>query len=142
MYILLIVVLIGLDQISKIAVQHLLASQSSLALIDGIFHLTYVENRGAAFGLMQGKQLLFVIVALVVTVIGLRAIYKNEYGKIVNIAISMVIAGAIANLIDRVKLGYVVDFLDFRFIWNYVFNLADVMVIVGIVIMKMVFFLV
>ncbi|WP_307759958.1 signal peptidase II [Peptostreptococcus russellii] len=131
MYLVLIIILIALDQFSKIAVQQMLSGRSSLPIINGIFHLTYVENRGAAFGLMQGKQIIFAIVAAVVTVVGLVCIYKKTYGKLVNISISLVIAGAIGNLIDRIKLGYVVDFLDFRFIWNYVFNLADVFVIVG-----------
>lgn len=131
MYILLIIVLILADQISKIAVQQMLTERLSLPIIQGVFHLTYIENRGAAFGLMQGKQIFFAAVAILVTVVGLVCIYKKNYGKLVNISICMIIAGAIGNLIDRLKLGYVVDFLDFRIIWNYVFNLADVFVIVG-----------
>ena len=131
MYILLIIILIVLDQISKIAVQQMLSGRPSLPIIEGVFHLTYVENRGAAFGLMQGKQIFFTIVAIIVTIVGLICIYKKNYGKLINISISMVISGAVGNLIDRLKLGYVIDFFDFRFIWNYVFNLADVFVIIG-----------
>lgn len=131
MYILLILVLIAADQASKIAVQQMLSGKPSLPIIPGIFHLTYVENRGAAFGLMVGKQIFFAVVAALVIIAGLICIYKKSYGKLVNISISMVIAGAVGNLIDRLKLGYVVDFLDFRIVWNYVFNVADVFVIVG-----------
>lgn len=131
MYILLIIILIALDQISKIEVQQMLIGRPSLPIIEGVFHLTYVENRGAAFGLMQGKQIFFTIVAIIVIIVGLICIYKKNYGKLINISISMVIAGSVGNLIDRLKLGYVIDFLDFRFIWNYVFNLADVFVIIG-----------
>lgn len=131
MYILLILVLIAADQASKIAVQQMLSGKPSLPIIPGIFHLTYVENRGAAFGLMEGKQIFFAVVAALVIIAGLICIYKKSYGKLVNISISMVIAGAVGNLIDRLKLGYVVDFLDFRIVWNYVFNVADVFVIVG-----------
>lgn len=131
MYILLIIILIALDQISKIEVQQMLSGRPSLPIIEGVFHLTYVENRGAAFGLMQGKQIFFTIVAIIVIIVGLICIYKKNYGKLINISISMVIAGSVGNLIDRLKLGYVIDFLDFRFIWNYVFNLADVFVIIG-----------
>ena len=131
MYVLLILVLIAADQASKIAVQQMLSGKPSLPIIPGIFHLTYVENRGAAFGLMEGKQIFFAVVAALVIIAGLICIYKKSYGKLVNISISMVIAGAVGNLIDRLKLGYVVDFLDFRIVWNYVFNVADVFVIVG-----------
>lgn len=134
MYILLIIILIALDQVSKIVVQHMLSTRASLPIIEGIFHLAYVENRGAAFGLMQGKQIFFTLVAIIVVVAGLICIYRKNYGKLINISISMIIAGAVGNLIDRLKLGYVIDFLDFRFIWNYVFNLADIFVVLGILI--------
>lgn len=131
MYEIFIVILVLLDQVSKVFMQSFLEYGNSVAILDGVFHLTYVENRGAAFGLFENMQVFFIIVAVIVTVVGLVYIHKSETSKLAKISICLIIAGAIGNLIDRVKMGYVVDFFDFRFIWNYVFNIADVFVVIG-----------
>ncbi|CAK7000696.1 MAG: Lipoprotein signal peptidase [Peptostreptococcus russellii] len=131
MYEIFIVILVLLDQVSKVFMQNFLEYGNSVAILDGVFHLTYVENRGAAFGLFENMQVFFIIVAVIVTVVGLVYIHKSETSKLAKISICLIIAGAIGNLIDRVKMGYVVDFFDFRFIWNYVFNIADVFVVIG-----------
>lgn len=131
MYEIFIVILVLLDQVSKVFMQNFLEYGNSVAILDGVFHLTYVENRGAAFGLFENMQVFFIIVAVIVTIVGLVYIHKSETSKLAKISICLIIAGAIGNLIDRVKMGYVVDFFDFRFIWNYVFNIADVFVVIG-----------
>lgn len=131
MYEIFIVILVLLDQVSKVFMQNFLEYGNSVAILDGVFHLTYVENSGAAFGLFENMQVFFIIVAVIVTVVGLVYIHKSETSKLAKISICLIIAGAIGNLIDRVKMGYVVDFFDFRFIWNYVFNIADVFVVIG-----------
>ncbi len=131
MYEIFIVILVLLDQVSKVFMQSFLEYGNSVAILDGVFHLTYVENRGAAFGLFENMQVFFIIVAVIVTIVGLVYIHKSETSKLAKISICLIIAGAIGNLIDRVKMGYVVDFFDFRFIWNYVFNIADVFVVIG-----------
>lgn len=131
MYEIFIVILVLLDQVSKVFMQNFLEYGNSVAILDGVFHLTYVENRGAAFGLFENMQVFFIIVAVIVTVVGLVYIHKSETSKLAKISICLIIAGAIGNLIDRVKMGYVVDFFDFRFIWNYVFNIADIFVVIG-----------
>lgn len=131
MYELLIILLILIDQGTKVYAQRVLMTGGSLSVIEGIFNLTYVENRGAAFGMMQGRQELFIIIAVVVTILGIVYIHKKTTPKIVRLSIAMIIAGAIGNLIDRVNLGYVVDFFDFKFIWSYVFNFADIQVVIG-----------
>lgn len=131
MYEIFIVILVLLDQVSKIFMQNFLEYGNSVAIIDGVFHLTYVENRGAAFGLFENMQVFFIVIAIVVTIAGLVYIHKVKTSKLANISICLIIAGAIGNLIDRVKMGYVIDFFDFRFIWNYVFNIADIFVVVG-----------
>lgn len=131
MYEIFIVILVLLDQVSKVFMQNFLEYGNSVAILDGVFHLTYVENRGAAFGLFENMQVFFIIAAVIVTVVGLVYIHKSETSKLAKISICLIIAGAIGNLIDRVKMGYVVDFFDFRFIWNYVFNIADVFVVIG-----------
>lgn len=131
MYEIFIVILVLLDQVSKVFMQNFLEYGNSVAILDGVFHLTYVENRGAAFGLFENMQVFFIIVAVIVTIVGLVYIHKSETSKLAKISICLIIAGAIGNLIDRVKMGYVVDFFDFRFIWNYVFNIADIFVVIG-----------
>lgn len=102
-----------------------------------MFHLTYVENRGAAFGMLQNNQIIFVIIAGLATVIGLYWLHKNK--EKINIigkaSIIMIVSGAIGNLIDRLRLGFVVDYFDFRIIWQYVFNFADILVVCGTILL-------
>ena len=146
MYEILILALIGIDQLTKWLVRTSLSSSRSIEIIGGFFNLTYVENRGAAFGLLQNMKVFFVLVALIVAIVGLVYIHRSKsrdgartkkdlrIARINRLAVSTIIAGAIGNLIDRLWLGYVVDFFDFRFIWSYVFNFADILVVVGTVV--------
>ena len=146
MYEILILALIGIDQLTKWLVRTSLSSSRSIEIIGGFFNLTYVENRGAAFGLLQNMKVFFVAVALIVAIVGLVYIHKSKskdksrakkdlrIARINRVAVSTIIGGAIGNLIDRLWLGYVVDFFDFRFIWSYVFNFADILVVVGTVV--------
>ena len=143
MYEILILALIGIDQLTKWLVRTSLSSSRSIEIIGGFFNLTYVENRGAAFGLLQNMKVFFVIVALIVAIAGLVYIHRSKsrdgartkkdlrIARINRLSVSSIIGGAIGNLIDRLWLGYVVAFFDFRFIWSYVFNFADILVVVG-----------
>lgn len=136
LYALIIVLLIGIDQLSKIWALNSLKDIGSIPVIENVFHFTYVENRGAAFGMFQNNQTIFVIVALVSSIFGLYYLYKNKNINLLGkTGIILIISGAIGNLIDRVRLGFVVDYFDFRFIWEYVFNLADVFVVVGTILL-------
>ena len=108
-YILTIIALIVIDQISKYLALNNLANIGSIPIIENIFHLTYVENRGAAFGMFQNNQIVFIIVAVVESIVGLYYIYKKKLNLLGNISIVLIISGAIGNLIDRVRLGFVVD---------------------------------
>lgn len=134
-YILIILGLIGLDQISKFLAVKYLVNIGSIPIIKDIFHLTYVENRGAAFGMFQNNQMVFVVVALATCIFGLYYLYKKQLNLLGKSAIILIIAGAIGNLIDRVRLGFVVDYFDFRIVWNYVFNVADVFVVIGTILL-------
>ncbi|WP_093430332.1 signal peptidase II [Paraclostridium bifermentans] len=134
-YILIILGLIGLDQISKFLAVKYLVNIGSIPIIKDIFHLTYVENRGAAFGMFQNNQIVFVVVALAACIFGLYYLYKKQLNLLGKSAIILIIAGAIGNLIDRVRLGFVVDYFDFRIVWNYVFNVADVFVVIGTILL-------
>lgn len=134
-YILIILGLIALDQVSKYIAINYLANVGSIPIINDVFHLTYVENRGAAFGMFQNNQIVFIIVALAATIFGLYYLYKKEVNLLGKTAIILIISGAIGNLIDRIRLGFVVDYFDFRIIWDYVFNIADVFVVVGTILL-------
>lgn len=130
-YELIIAILIGLDQLSKYWVLNYLQEIGSIPVIQNVFHLTYVENRGAAFGMFQNNQMIFVVVAIVASIFGLCYLHTKKMHSIGKVGIMLIISGAIGNLIDRVRLGFVVDYFDFRIIWEYVFNVADVFVVVG-----------
>jgi signal peptidase II len=118
------------DQITKHVVQLQLKAYESIPLIKGIFHLTYVQNKGAAFGILQQQKILFIVitVAVVVGIFWFVHIQKSMH-HMVRYSLSMIVGGAIGNLIDRIRLGYVIDFFDFR-IWP-IFNIADISIVVG-----------
>jgi signal peptidase II len=101
----------------------------SYPIIDNIFHLTYVRNKGAAFGLFENYTYIFIIFS--VTVIIILLIFLNKKSKNIWLELSsgLIIGGAVGNLIDRVRLGFVIDYLDFK-VWP-VFNLADITIVVG-----------
>jgi len=104
-----------------------------LPLIEGVFHFTYVENRGAAFGMLQNARVFFI--ALTVIVLTMLSVYmvkkRRTTAPWMRVALSFIYAGALGNLIDRAILGYVRDMFDFRLIRFYVFNVADACLTVG-----------
>lgn len=118
------------DQVSKILCQKYLVSLGTVPVIKGIFHLTYVQNTGAAFGMFQGRNWFFIPAIILVSALLVYFIrhLKSDKGYM-KISVALILGGAIGNLIDRITLGYVIDFLDFR-IWP-VFNIADSCVVVG-----------
>lgn len=135
MYEVIVAILIGLDQIIKYWALNYLQGQGSISIINNIFNLTYVENRGAAFGMLQNNQTIFIVVAAITSCYGLYYLHTKKVNNIGKIGIILVISGAIGNLIDRVRLGFVVDYLDFHIIWSYVFNLADCFVVIGTILL-------
>ena len=135
MYEIIIAILIGLDQIIKYWALNYLKELNSIPVINNIFSLTYVENRGAAFGMLQNNQSIFILVAAVASCFGLYYLHSKKVNNLGKIGILLVISGAIGNLIDRVRLGFVVDYLNFHIIWSYVFNLADCFVVVGTILL-------
>lgn len=129
---LLVLLLTLLDQFSKLLVVKYLVSRD-LVLVPGFFKLMYLENSGAAFGILQNKFLLFLIITLVVVVAILYNLPKLKKFSLPYWSLVLILAGTLGNFIDRVRLGYVVDFISLKF-RNYhfaVFNLADAMIVVG-----------
>ena len=136
MYEIAIALLIALDQIITRWALNFLQYKGSISVINEVFNLTYVENRGAAFGLFQNNQWIFIVVALIASIIGLYFLHSNKISsKLGKLSVVLIIAGALGNLIDRIRLDYVVDYFDFVFIWNYVFNLADCFIVVGTILL-------
>lgn len=135
LYEIIILLLIGLDQLSKIWAINDLKAIGSIPIIQNVFHLTYVENRGAAFGMLENNQIIFIIVALAASIFGLYYLHTKKINLIGKTGIILIISGAIGNAIDRLRLGFVVDYFDFRIIWEYVFNIADVFVVVGTILL-------
>ncbi|MDD5566469.1 MAG: signal peptidase II [Candidatus Omnitrophica bacterium] len=128
------VLIIALDQAAKFLVLKSLSLHQSVALIPGVFHLTLVLNRGAAFGILKNQTILFIASAvLAIFLIALDFFRKRTANRLYDISLCLIAAGAVGNLIDRLLRGYVVDFLDFR-IWP-VFNIADSAVTVGAILL-------
>ncbi len=131
LFLLLASLVVLFDQLTKTLAQTHLLRGSSQLIIPRIFHLTLIENQGIAFGLFQGgDKFLLVLITLSIAGLvffGLRAApfqLKTQWG------IGLILGGAVGNWIDRIRLGAVVDFLDFR-IWP-VFNLADTAITIGV----------
>ena len=123
------------DQLTKLlATQNLLLNQSA-PLIKGIFHLTLIHNRGAAFGILKNQIPLFIFISILAVILIYLALRNNKYKEysFYNISLALILAGASGNLIDRLRLGYVIDFLDFR-IWP-VFNVADSAITIGAILL-------
>ncbi|MBQ7922309.1 MAG: signal peptidase II [Clostridia bacterium] len=130
--IILILASIGLDQWTKyLAVEHLMG-EASYPLWENVLHFTYVENRGAAFGMLADHRWVFMILSAAAIVILLFWLWKEKPKSIwMQCASAFIVGGGIGNMIDRIRLGYVVDFIDVRLIDFYVFNIADSFVCVG-----------
>lgn len=131
------VLLVGIDQFIKYLVCLYLKPVSTVALIQDAIHLTYMENRGAAFSSMQGKYLFLVIFTSIVIIAGIIWICasKKNTPKLAIWSIATIIGGGIGNLLDRVFRGFVVDYIDFRIINFAVFNFADICVVCGTILL-------
>lgn len=130
--ILIIVLCIAADQLTKICAAANLKEISTLPIIENIFHFTYVENRGAAFGMLADHRWVFMILS----VVGIAAIFvyltvTKPKSWWMRLALCFIVGGGVGNMIDRIARGYVIDFIDCRFIDFYVFNVADSFVCVG-----------
>ena len=123
-----------LDQASKLYIIWNLNPGDSLELIPGVFHLTYVRNPGAAFGILANKTTFFIVVSAIMIVLILfgRRFFSTRRIAI-HLAFALQMGGALGNLIDRVRFGYVIDFFDLR-VWP-VFNVADMAIVAGMILL-------
>lgn len=120
----------GFDQVLKAAVVRALAPETSLTIIPGVLSLTHVRNTGIAFGLFAGLPAAITVAAALTLV---AMLFYNEArsapGRAARLGVGLMLGGALGNLVDRIRLGFVVDYLDFH-VWP-VFNLADAAVVTG-----------
>jgi len=127
-------VLIGIDFFTKVLALAELKPLGSVTVLEGILDFTFVENRGAAFGMFSGARWIFIIMTIVVIVVLCYYFWKmpktKEYHWL-RVAFVLLFSGAIGNFYDRLVRGYVVDFLEVTFFDYPVFNLADIYVVLG-----------
>lgn len=137
-------VLISFDQLTKIYVQAKFFLGESITVVENYFNLTYVQNPGAAFGFMAKapvffRETFFMMIppaAMLIILYFLRSVKEND--KVQIMALSLVFAGALGNYIDRLRVKYVIDFLDFHYhnIYSWpAFNIADSAIVCGIVVL-------
>lgn len=121
-----------IDQLSKYLVHLKLVPGESVPIIKNVFHISLIHNTGCAFGLFRHQATILMALSIL-TIVMILVFYRQLVGsgRIMRVAVGLLIGGASGNLIDRLRFGYVVDFLDFQ-IWP-VFNLADSAVTIGVV---------
>ena len=131
---LLMAVLVAADQFTKYLAVIKLKDQPSFDIIGGVLELSYLENRGAAFGMLQNQKIFFVFVAVLflcaIVYVLLKAPSQNKYNSL-HFLLVMIAAGAVGNLIDRLRLDYVVDFIYIVLINFPIFNVADMYVTIS-----------
>ncbi len=140
-YLILSLLVLAADITTKLLAKGFLEEMGTIPLWQNVFHFTYVENRGIAFGMFGGGRFFFILLTLFVLA-GLWYLYKKSPEKTLWLSwgMSLVFGGALGNLLDRIVRGYVVDFLDFRLIDFPVFNVADIAVCIGAVLLVIHFF--
>lgn len=130
--------LIIAEQVTKyLAVVHL-KNQAAIPLIDGALELRYLENRGAAFGMLQNQKVFLIFVAVIILVVFTYILVKTPAQKKYiwgHMALILIASGGAGNMIDRIRLDYVVDFIYFSLINFPIFNVADIFVTVGTILL-------
>lgn len=128
-----IILLVVIDQLSKLYVTAKMTLHQSIEVIRNFFYITYTRNSGAAWSLLQGQKLFFIITAAVAVVVIVIYISRSRCGFWEKLGLLLIAGGAIGNVIDRIRLSEVIDFLDF-YIFGYdfpIFNIADSCITVG-----------
>lgn len=146
MIIFIALLVLGLDRFTKLWALNVLKDKESIEVIKNFFNLTYVENRGAAFGILQGNVLLLSIISIIFMVF-LLLMYKRSGSKslLYRVSLGLIISGALGNLYDRFKYKFVVDMFHFHYGNTYefpVFNVADIAVVLGTFLLMIYYFVI
>jgi signal peptidase II len=136
LWIIIIAASVILDQITKMLVVNGMALYESIPLIKNVLSFTYIHNYGAAWGMLSDHRWVFIVVTALAIIVMPIFLYKyRNLHWMFGLSLSLIIGGAIGNMIDRVFLGYVVDFIQATFIDFPVFNVADICVVCGAIMM-------
>ncbi|WP_019554165.1 signal peptidase II [Propionispira raffinosivorans] len=124
-------VIILVDQFSKFYIQSMMNLGMSIPVIPHIFHITYILNPGAAFGILENQRIFFILIGVFILLAAMFFYPRLRQEKFpLKAGSALLLGGAVGNLIDRIQTGYVVDFFDFR-IWP-IFNIADIAIVCGV----------
>ena len=135
--IIIIVLALAVDQLSKFLLVPLFNQPGeSIEVVPGVFNLTYVQNKGASFGMLQDRQAFFIVITFAVLIVATWVMikYRKKHKRFLKVGIALAYAGAVGNLIDRIQFGYVRDFFDiqvFGDLWKWIFNVADMCLVAG-----------
>ena len=133
LYLIALVIVLVIDRISKLWVVSKMELSETIPVISGFFHITYIKNAGAAFGMLANMRWVFIVITILVLITILyMALKVSKEDIFLTVIFGIITGGALGNLIDRFRTGLVIDFLDFRGIWPYIFNVADSFVILGV----------
>ncbi len=128
------VILVFIDQASKYYIVHTMNLHDSISVIDGVFEIHYIQNRGAAWGLFENQQLLFfcstIIACFICIIFYVKSLYAYKL-KMLRFTLVLILSGGIGNMIDRIRFQYVIDFIYVKLIDFPVFNIADCYVTIG-----------
>ena len=135
-------VLLGLDQLTKYLAIINLKNHPAVVLWDGVLELNYLENRGSAFGMLQNQKFFILFIGVVFLAVILFFLFKLPEEKkfcAVHILLSAIVAGGVGNMIDRLRFDYVVDFISFVLIHFPIFNVADCYIVVATIVLFLLF---
>lgn len=138
-YLIISFLLIIIDQIIKFAIVNNFQLGQVKAIIPGIFSLTRLNNTGAAWSIMSGSQWVFIISAIIASIILVYFLFRYRSNKAYAASITLMLAGAIGNLIDRISVGYVTDMFQLDFINFPIFNFADLCLTIGVIVLLVIF---
>ncbi|WP_395318453.1 signal peptidase II [Fructilactobacillus frigidiflavus] len=127
--------LIFLDQIIKFQTRLNISLGKEITFIPHILSITYLQNTGAAWSFMQGNSIFFLLVAFIAILIFIYLLYKYQTDKLISLGIVLMLTGTIGNLIDRIKFGFVTDMFKVDFINFPIFNIADMCLTFGVLIL-------
>lgn len=121
------------DMLTKALTDAYLSLGSSVTVIEGVLNFTYVRNTGAAFSILEGQHWFFIVTAVIASIVMVAFLWKNKFNsKVLQIGVSLMLAGTLGNLYDRIAFGYVRDMIEFTFVNFAVFNVADTALCVGV----------
>ena len=129
-----VLTLISIDQFLKYFSIEYLKNIGSIEIMKNVY-FTYSENKGVGFGLFENNQLIFITIAIIGCFIGFYLIFMGNISSVAKSSILFLISGTVGNMIDRIRLGFVVDYIGFKGKIDFIFNIADIFIVVAVIIL-------